>query len=135
MTLPTIKREYIMLGSELKITDVIIHNGKSCAVLEMDEPQLVSKWVGDNLVQVEMVNVLLERLNDGHYHTEWAMFELDEEIELDIENDEVYSFCKDHYENFECYPGEVEVSSGKVLEFAEIMLVLTDYQKEQIENQ
>lgn len=55
--------------------------------------------------------------------------------EIDLINSEVYDFCKDHYYHFDAYPNECELSSGVVVEFPDIMIILSEMQKEDIQNQ
>ncbi len=50
-------------------------------------------------------------------------------------NEEVYDFCKDHYYHFDTYPNDCELSNGVVVDFADIMIILSEMQKYDIENQ
>lgn len=54
-------------------------------------------------------------------------------------NEEIYDYCKDHYYHFECYPGEMVIYCDDApdieLTLDEMLAVLTDEQKELIENQ
>lgn len=86
MTLPTFKREYQMLVSNLMPMDVIKYNNEVSVVLEIDEiPHLINKWVGDTLTQVEAVNVLLGTETRQY----WQVIELTEQLEVLDEDSEV----------------------------------------------
>lgn len=55
------------------------------------------------------------------------------ELEDTLINEEVFDFCKDHYECFNAYPMECELSNGSVILFDEMMQVLSAEQKQEIE--
>jgi hypothetical protein len=54
------------------------------------------------------------------------------ELEETLVNEEIFNFCKDHYECFFAYPMEFELSNGDVYSFDEMMKVLSEEQKQEI---
>ncbi|AZU97954.1 hypothetical protein BZF66_05860 [Salmonella enterica] len=55
------------------------------------------------------------------------------EIEETLVNEEIFDFCQDHYATFGSYPMECELSNGDVYSFDEMMTVLSEEQKQEIE--
>ncbi len=60
----------------VNVNDIVNINGVKCKVLEIEPSQMVNKWEGDNLVQVEMHNTLVEFMDDeGESRVRWEMIE------------------------------------------------------------
>lgn len=56
----------------LEPADVVFINGERCVIREVEDPEVVNRWEGENLVQLEMINVLYERESGTNV---WDLFE------------------------------------------------------------